>query len=373
MGECLFPEFHMSRTGEKRVKDRIRVLVADDSALMRVRISEMLNADPGIEVAGTARDGMDALEKLMRIRPDVVTLDMEMPRLDGLNALGYIMSEIPTPVVMVSAHTQRGSEATFRALEYGAVDFVPKPSGPLSRDIRKVEEELIAKVKIAAKVNLENLKFISPRGIKKEGWQVKGRSTVSGKRVVVIGASTGGPRAFATILPKLPPEIPAGVLVVQHMPTGFTKSFAKRLDKECHISVKEAEEGDVIEDGQALVAPGGYHMTVEKEKPNRGGTETVRLNHKPPWRGVRPSVDVTMESAAQVYESNVMGVLLTGMGSDGVEGMRRIREAHGRTLAEHQSTCIVYGMPKSAVYEGVVDRVVPLTEMADAIMEMLER
>ncbi|MFH1950161.1 MAG: chemotaxis response regulator protein-glutamate methylesterase [Pseudomonadota bacterium] len=353
--------------------DKIRVLVADDSALMRVRISEMLNADPEIEVIATARDGMDALEKIMKIRPDVVTLDVEMPRLDGLNTLGYIMSEIPTPVVMVSAYTQRGAEAAFRSLEYGAVDFVPKPSGTISRDIGRIREDLIAKVKIAAKVDLGKLEFISPRGIEKKRWAGKPGSMVSGKKIVAIGASTGGPRALANLLPKLPPDIAAGVLVVQHMPAGFTRSLADRLDSECLIAVKEAREGDIIEAGQALIAPGDYHMTVEKGGVDKREAETVSLNHGPPLHGVRPSVDIMMQSAARVYGSNVVGVILTGMGSDGVEGMKRIKKFDGRTLAEHESTCVVYGMPKSAIQEGVVDKVVPLSKMADAIMDMLER
>lgn len=351
--------------------NKIRVLVVDDSALMRLKISDILNSDKGIEVVATARDGEDGIKKITELKPDVVTLDIEMPRLDGLNALGYIMSEIPTPVVMVSAYTQKGAEATLRALEYGAVDFVPKPSGTISRNIETIGNELIAKVKVAAAVDLDNLEFIRPKKTSEDYIKPKSKKNVPGVKVIAIGASTGGPRALGEIIPQLDPDIPAGLLIVQHMPTGFTKSFAARLDKESKVGVKEAEVGDRIEQGMVLIAPGDYHMTVIRETTGNGTTGVVSLNQDPPVFGLRPTVDVMMLSVAEVYDDKTVGVILTGMGSDGAKGMKAIKENKGKTIAQGKDTCVVYGMPKAAIEKGIVDKVVPLNKIAEQIMKMV--
>jgi two-component system chemotaxis response regulator CheB len=354
------------------MNNKIRVLVVDDSALMRLIISDILNSDEEIEVVATARDGEDGIKKITGLRPDVVTLDIEMPRLDGLHALGYIMSEIPTPVIMVSAYTQKGSEATFRALEYGAVDFVSKPSGPISGDIRAVGDELIAKIKVAASVDLNNLEFMQSKKFSENYIKLKPRKNVHRVGVVAIGASTGGPRALEKILPQLDPDIPAGLLVVQHMPKGFTETFAARLDRESKIDIREAKAGDKIEQGKALIAPGDYHMsiTIETTGNNMAGG-VISLNQDPPVYGLRPTVDAMMLSAAEVYEDKTVGVILTGMGSDGAKGMKAIKENKGRTIAQDKATCVVYGMPKAAVEAGIVDKVVPLDKMAEEIMKMV--
>jgi two-component system chemotaxis response regulator CheB len=353
------------------MSDKIRVLVVDDSALMRLMISDILNSDKEIEVVATARDGEDGIIKVTELNPDVVTLDVEMPHLDGLHALGYIMSEIPTPVVMVSAYTQKGAEATLRALEYGAVDFVSKPSGPISRDIRTVGDELIAKVKTAATVDLDKLKFIQPKKVSENYIKPRSQKDVQGVKVVAIGASTGGPRALGQMLPQLDPDIPAGILIVQHMPKGFTKAFAGRLDRESRIEVKEAEGGDRIEQGKALIAPGDYHMIVKRKIFGKKTAGVISLNQEPPVYGLRPTVDAMMLSMAKVYGNRAVGVILTGMGSDGAKGMKAIKKNKGKTIVQDKDTCVVYGMPKAAVKERAVDKVVPVDKIAEEIMEMV--
>lgn len=351
--------------------DRIRVLVVDDSALMRLMISDILNSDREIEVVATARDGEDGIRKVTRLKPDVVALDIEMPRLDGLHALGYIMSEIPTPVVMISAFTKKGAEMTFRALEYGAVDFVCKPSGTISRNIGMVGDELIAKVKMAAKVNVDKLKFILPKETPGKYLKAKTEKMIAGGKVVAIGASTGGPRALGEILPQLDPDIPAGLVIVQHMSKGFTKAFAHRLNRESKIEVKEAEPGDKIEPGRALIAPGDYHMIVKRKAPDKETAGVIGFNQDPPVYGLRPTVDMMMVSAAETYADKTVGVILTGMGSDGAKGMKAIKENNGKTIAQDRDTCVVYGMPKAAVEVGAVDRIVPLSRIAEEIMKMV--
>lgn len=344
--------------------DKIRVLVVDDSALMRRRISDILNTDSQIQVIGTARNGEEALKMLVDLKPDVITLDIEMPKMDGLVCLGYIMSEWPTPVVMLSAHTQYGGQATIRALEYGAVDFVGKPSGVVSLDISKVAYEVTAKVKIAAKVDVSKLKIIKlPEGAKPKG----GIPSRSMEKLITIGASTGGPKALGEILPKLPVDIPAGILVIQHMPEGFTRSMAEHLNWESQIHVKEAEDQEKIRPGNAYVAPGDFHMIVER---NIEKGDIIRLKKDPPELGTRPAINVTMRSVAPIYAKRNIGVILTGMGTDGTDGLRMIRNFGGATMAEHQSTCIVYGMPRSVVEEGLADKVVPLPLIAGEIVKL---
>ncbi|GAB4268952.1 protein-glutamate methylesterase/protein-glutamine glutaminase [Thermincola ferriacetica] len=347
---------------------RIEVLVVDDSAYMRKVVSNMLQSDEEIFVVDTARDGLDALEKIKKWRPDVVTLDVEMPRMDGLTALQRIMVECPTPVVMLSSLTQEGSETTIKALTLGAVDFVPKPSGAISLDIARVKEELIRKIKVCAKASLKNIRALQMTApmLKRETVAVAAKP-LAGKtpsKVVVIGSSTGGPNALQQVVPKLPADLPAAVLIVQHMPPGFTKSLADRLNDISGITVKEASAGDTLQTGVALLAPGGYHM-------NLVSSTVIGLNQNPPVHSVRPAVDVTMESVVNYYGPNVVGVVLTGMGYDGSGGASAIKRAGGKVIAQNEDTCVVYGMPRVVVEMGKADKVLPITEIADEIVKML--
>ncbi len=336
----------------------------DDSALMRKLISDMLNSDPQIEVIATACDGLEAVNKVASLHPDVVTLDVEMPNMPGLVALGYIMSEYPTPVIMVSG--VRMPEVVLEALEMGAVDFVLKPSGTISVDIYKIQEELINKVKVATLVNLTKVRRRAPRPRPASGALRSFPRAL--KRLVAIGASTGGPQALDHVLSRLPSDLPAGILIVQHMPAGFTRSFAQRLDRCCAITVKEAEDSEPIEPGRAYIAPGGYHMRVAQALGHR---IKVRLDRSPPVVGLRPSVNVMMQTVAEVYGSRAVGVLLTGMGSDGAEGLKRIKEHGGATVAQDQATSVIYGMPKAAIESGCVDKVLPLSQIAEEITRLV--
>jgi two-component system chemotaxis response regulator CheB len=352
-------------TGVDRVigTGKIRVLVVDDSAFMRILISDMLNADPAIEVAGVARNGADGVEKVKTLSPDVITMDVEMPTMNGIEAVKRIMAEKPTPVVMVSGVTKKNADVTLEALANGAFDFVTKPSGTLSLDIENVKGELIAKIKgaSAGKIGAGRRRGPTPTRVSKAAAGAGRRS----RRVVVIGSSTGGPRALDEIFSALPDRgvAAAGMLVVQHMPPHFTKSLAERLDGHSAVHVREGEEGDVITDGSAFVAPGGYHMAV-----NSG---TIHMNKEPPVNAIRPSVDVTMFSAAKTYGPNTVGVILTGMGKDGAAGMKAIKARGGKTIACDEETSIIFGMPKEAIKLGCVDNVVPLHGIAGAIMESL--
>lgn len=334
----------------------ISVLVVDDSALMRKVISRMVESSPDCEVVGIARDGEEAVEKVAELRPDVVTLDVEMPRLNGLEALTHIMLHHPTPVVMLSALTEEGSEATVRALEIGAVDFIHKPDGSsISLSIENVGEELVKKIRVAASSRPKRLfirrkrRFESPKAFR--------------AKVIVFGASTGGPGTLIDITQSLPPKIPP-VLVVQHMPGGFTSSFAKRLNATSRLEFKEAEDKDVLKPGHGYVAPGGYHMLVDNSR--------IRLTRGPKLHGVRPAVDRTMESIASSYENKAIGIVLTGMGSDGAEGLKRIFETGGRTIAEAESSCVVFGMPQAAIEAGAAQVVLPSQRIAETVVKWLK-
>ncbi|NTV51547.1 MAG: chemotaxis response regulator protein-glutamate methylesterase [Candidatus Firestonebacteria bacterium] len=341
---------------------KIRVLVVDDSAFMRKAIRNILNSSKDMEVVATARDGLDAIKKVTDYQPDVITLDIEMPRLEGLQTLGYIMSECPTPVVMLSAYTESGGVTTMKALEYGAVDFVCKPSGPISLDLDKVEQELIAKVRTASQVDVRRLSFVDIERL------VKGPTlplaAPSERQAVVIATSTGGPRALYEIIPRLPADLPAPVLVVQHMSQGFTKSLADRMDVACALNVKEAEEGEEVKVGRVYIAPGNYHMAVFRE----GNREFIRLNQEPPRHSVRPSADVTLETAAKVYGANCLGVVLTGMGHDGAAGAKAVKLAGGQVVVQDEPTSVVFGMPKSAIDAGAADVILPLPDIAEEIV-----
>lgn len=341
----------------------IRVLVVDDSAFMRKVISDILSSGSGIEVVGTAQDGEEALRKVKELGPDVVTLDIEMPQMDGLTSLAYIMAEHPVPVVMLSAMNKREANVVIKSLEYGAVDFIPKPGGVVSLDIENVQDEILTKVKIAAGTKVKRAKLLlpKPRFVKPS---IKPR--IARKEVVAIGASTGGPRALTHVLSHLPGNIPLGFLVVQHMPSTFTASLAEHLGWQCSLKVKEAEDEETVRPGLALIAPGDYHMIVEGSSEKK-----VRLIQAPKVNGVRPSVDVMMKSVAEAYERRVLGVILTGMGADGAAGMKVIKERGGETIVEDESSCVVFGMPKAAIDLGCVDKVVPLSQIPQDIMRMI--
>lgn len=344
----------------------IRVLVVDDSTFARFAISRQLDLDPEIGVIDFACNGLEAVEKISVLKPDVVTLDVEMPRMDGLTALERIMSECPTPVIMLSSLTGEGAKATIKALELGAIDFFLKPSLAAPAGVREAAVELRTKVKVAARARV----YRSVASVGSKPTLSKAREHLRGKpplatKVVVIGSSTGGPRALCQLIPALPADIPAAILVVQHMPPGFTTTMAARLDQLSEMQVKEAEAGDVLMRGQVFVAPGDYHMTVTK-------SGTINVNQNPPVCGVRPSVDVTMESAAQAFAASSMGVVLTGMGSDGTRGTSLIKAVGGRVIAEDEYTCAVYGMPKSVAEAGNADRVVPLPRIARELVRMLK-
>ena len=333
----------------------IRVLVVDDSLLMQKVLSDLLQSDRQITVVGTARDGEEALVKVANLHPDVVTMDIEMPKMDGLTCVRRIMETRPTPVVMVSSLTQREALITLKALEYGAVDYVPKPSGQISLNMESVRDELIAKVKTAATAN------IKPSQPQTSPEPENGSGVFSGDHIIAIAASTGGPPAITKVLTALPADSPP-ILITQHMPRGVTKLFAMGLNERCKFTVKEAEEGDRVQEKLALVAPGGFHMVVTKE--NR-----IHLTTDPPVNYVRPAADVMMISMAKVYGPKNIGVVLTGMGSDGAQGIRAIKEHGGYTIAQDRATSVVYGMPYVAYQTGCVDKVVPLELIPRAILK----
>jgi two-component system, chemotaxis family, protein-glutamate methylesterase/glutaminase len=337
----------------------IRVLVVDDSAFVRQALTRMLTT-ADIEVAGTAVDGKDGFEKCLALKPDVVTLDIKMPRLDGLGALQKIMAECPTPVLLLSSLTSEGGDVTLRGLELGAMDFVDKSSVQGHMNLLSLAEELRTKVRALASVPHD--KVAPPRFVPQATPIVSPH--VRQAEVVIIGTSTGGPPALQAIIPRLPEDLASPVLVVQHMPVGFTKSLADRLDSRSKLAVREAEDGESIVPGTVLIAPAGKHMKVRR----RGNQVKVWLDDEPKNSLHRPSVDVLMTSVARTYGTRALGIILTGMGSDGVEGLRAMREAGARTLAESEETCIIYGMPKAAVEAGVVERSVPLHRMADEIL-----
>jgi two-component system chemotaxis response regulator CheB len=340
----------------------IRVLVVDDSAFVRQALTRMLGAAPDIEVVGTAVDGKEGWEKALDLRPDVVTLDIKMPRMDGLEALRRIMADCPTAVLLLSSQTKEGAEVTLRGLELGAMDFVDKTSVQGQMNLLSLSEELQAKIRALASVPRSRL-HATPQ-VRETGPKVLPAQHAARAEIVVIGTSTGGPPALQAIIPRLPEGLPSAVLVVQHMPVGFTRSLAERLDARSVVDVREAVDDELVKRGTVLIAPAGRHMKVRR----RGGVVRVWLDDEPLSTLHRPSVDVLMASVAKAYGDRTLGIVLTGMGSDGVEGLRAIREAGGLTLAESEESCVIYGMPKAAMDAGVVDRAVPLSRVADEIL-----
>lgn len=347
----------------------IRVLIVDDSAFMRKLLSDVFAAEPDFTVVDTARNGKDAADKAKWLKPDVITMDVEMPVMDGIKALEIIMRETPTPIVMVSSLTRAGADATIRALELGAVDFVAKTAGPIS-SVTSIRNEILLKCRAAAKVNVVSLAKILDKPSAGIPNAVPCTGSFTGEdQIIAIGTSTGGPRALQEIITRLPGNLPCGVVIVQHMPPGFTKSLSDRLNSLSSITVKEAEHNDVIRPGLALIAPGDYHMTVEREANRR----LIKLNQSPQVGGHRPAVDPLFESVARCYGKRALGVILTGMGHDGAKGIQAIKMQKGYAIAEDQSTAVVFGMPKSAIELGVIDKVVPLPAVAAEIVRVVSK
>lgn len=352
--------------------DQIRVLVVDDSALMRRYLTEILEGDPAIRVVGTARDGEEAVLAALSLRPDVITLDINMPKMDGLTALQYIMAQAPCPVLVISSLTQKGALTTFEALELGAVDYIAKPEGTVSLGIKDLSAEIVSKVKAVARANLRHVRKVGPQPGRTKRPCPPARSPVEvTEKVVVIGVSTGGPKTLMDILPQLPGDFPAPVVVVQHMPAHFTAAFAQRLNQHCALQVKEAADEDILQPGWVLVAPGGYHLKVRKKL---GSAEIkCRLSREPETLYV-PSVSVTFSSLLDVVGARcLIGVLLTGMGNDGANEMVKIRQGGGFTIAEAEETAVVWGMPREAIERGGATLVLPSYAIAQALVEEVNK
>jgi len=358
----------------------IRVMVIDDSALVRRIATDIITADPEMMVVATAAQAEFALPKLEKEMPDVITLDMEMPGMGGLEAIRRIMAVRPTPIIVLSAHARKGADVTLQALDLGAVDFVLKPSASLSGGLASVAQELTEKVR-----NASHIRFAAPKTpavLPSQGLLAprpspavaaaapRPRVDWSGDtdcELVAIGTSTGGPVALKTVLSMLPANLPVGVVVVQHMPPVFTKAFAERLDGSCSVRVKEAEDGDAIMPGRVLLAPGNWHMTVSKF----GSEPHVALNQSENVNGHRPSVDVLMHSVALEYGSRALGVIMTGMGKDGALGLRELHRRGGRVIAQDKDTSAIYGMNREVVQNGDADEVAPVEQIADRIVDLL--
>ena len=335
---------------------KIRVLVVDDSALMRKLIPQMLEGDPAIEVVGTAIDGSFCLKKIEELHPDVVTLDLQMPGMNGIDTLREIMRGNPLPVIVVSSHSTEGASVTFKALGLGAVDFVTKPQDA-SAQMAATASELIAKIKAAATSKVVR---IGSAGTAAPAEKASAKLGPPPSKLVAIGISTGGPQALEFLLAQLPPDFPGAIVVVQHMPEGFTDMFARRLDELCSLRVKEAQSGDALQSGRVLVCPGSRHMKVKRL--SMGDivvlTDDVRVN------GHRPSVDVLFRSVADEFGPQAVAVLMTGMGDDGAEGLGAVKKAGGMTIAQDEASCVVFGMPKVAIERGYATRVVSLDVLA---------
>jgi two-component system chemotaxis response regulator CheB len=349
--------------------ERRTVLVVDDSAFMRKLISEIIGGSSEFTVVGTARNGADALKQIQQLDPAIVTLDIEMPEMNGLDALKAIMTRFPRPVVMLSAaSTGPGADITIRALELGAVDFVHKPSGPISLELQSISDRILGALRAAACVNMETVSGAAAiRSTPVAGATARRTAADGVSRVVAIAASTGGPRALTDVLPRLPADLAAAVVVVQHMPSGFTRSFANRLDALCSLRVCEAADGEQLRSGNVYLAPGGYHMTVNVVN----GSPRLSLDQSAAIWGVRPSADPLFRSVARAFAPDVVGVVLTGMGRDGAEGLREIRQSGGLGIVQDQESSVIYGMPQAALNHAGADRVARLDAIADSIRDLL--
>ena len=354
----------------KKVKEtrKPRVLVVDDSAFMRKLIAEMVQSSDEFTVVGSAVNGEDGLRQIRELDPDIVTLDIEMPVMDGLIALERLMKTHPRPVVMLSAAgSQHGTDMTIRALELGAVEFVRKPSGPISIDLVTVREELINALRAAAKTNMRGLKSALRRTPPKRPAEPPPATSKGPALVIAMASSTGGPRALAEIIPHIPSDLGVAVLVVQHMPKDFTRSLAQRLDLTSPMPVTEAVDNEPIVANRVYLAPGGMHMTVASSPEG----VVVRLDSGPPVWGVRPAADPLFKSVSKVFGKNAIGAILTGMGRDGAEGLRLIRAAGGVGLVQDESSSVIYGMPQAALAAGGADHVVAVGDIATTLVSII--
>lgn len=344
----------------------IKVLVVDDSALVRSLLSEIINTTPGLVLVGAAPDAYVARDMVKKFKPDVITLDIEMPRMDGLSFLEKLMIARPTPVVMISTLTEAGADATIRALELGAVDFIPKPKLGVVEGIREYTALIVEKIQTAANAKVKPLQKSMQRQDTAVPHKATSFSLKSTEKLIAIGASTGGTEAIKELLLQLPPAVP-GIVITQHMPAGFTRTYAERLNRLTRLHVIEAQGGERVLPGHAYLAPGGHHLTVIRS----GADYLTWLSDAEPLHRHRPAVDVMMNSVAAVAGQNVIGVLLTGMGKDGAAGMLEIHKRGGYTLAQSEASCVVYGMPKEAVLLGGVDEVLPLESMGERLLQYL--
>ena len=358
---------HIIKPSEENL---VKVVVIDDSAFMRKSLTLMLESDPEIKVIATARDGTEGIEKINKLRPDIVTLDIDMPGMDGLTALKIIMEQMPMPVLMVSSLTTEGAQATMQAFDLGAVDFISKDLSYVSTNIKNIKYELIEKVKQIARSSLIHTRFRMRRLVqstqhkkvtdKPKFKKVPFGSIMLDLRAIVIGVSTGGPQALLNMIPKLPKQFPLGVAIVQHMPPHFTQTLAERLNSISNVIVKEAEHGEPIEPGKVLIAPGGKQMTFSNSSPRI----TAEISNEPMDILYRPSVDLMMTSAATAFNSPLLGIIMTGMGKDGIEGLKLIKSKGGYVISQDEESCVVYGMPRAALEEGVVDSVLSLNDIS---------
>ena len=350
---------------------KTRVVVVDDSALVRSLLAEIINRQPDMECVGAAADPLIAREMIRELNPDVITLDVEMPRMDGIDFLGKLMRLRPMPVVMVSTLTERGADVTLRALELGAVDFVAKPKIGVADGLKLLAQDITDKVRIASKARMHRA---PPQGhaaaagahIDRPAAPAAAIGRLSTEKIIFIGASTGGTEATKEVLMNLPADCPA-VVITQHMPPGFTKSYAARLDGLCRMSVAEARDGERILPGHAYIAPGGLHLSVERS----GANYIARVVDGEPVNRHKPSVEVLFKSAARVVGPNALGLMLTGMGADGASAMKEMRDAGSYNLAQDEASCVVFGMPREAIAAGAAHEVLPLTQIAGKLIERL--
>ncbi|GHV33053.1 chemotaxis response regulator protein-glutamate methylesterase [Synergistales bacterium] len=354
-------------------ESRVRVIIVDDSALMRRMLGDILSSEPRIEVIGTAKDGVDAIAKIKLLSPDVVTLDVEMPNKGGLEVLKEVMTNNPVPVIMVSSHTQEGAQVTLKALTLGCVDFVAKPSGAISTDIKDVAAELISKVLMAKHAKLRSTaKDAARHSVASTAQPPINRAAAKTlkREIVAIAASTGGPMALQQLMSGLPGNFPVPIVITQHMPKDFTASFARRLDSVSALTVVEGEEGMPLKPGVAVIAPGGSHLIVKRRNP--GLSAFCGLSDAPPVLSVKPAANIMFLSVADEFGGNMVGVILTGMGRDGTDGAVALRAKGAYIIAEAQETCVVYGMSRAAVEAGVVDEVLPLHDIAGALVRCVK-
>ncbi len=365
---------------------KIRVVVVDDSALVRSMLTEIINRQPDMECIGAAADPILAREMIRNLNPDVITLDVEMPRMDGIDFLSKLMRLRPMPVVMVSTLTERGADVTLKALELGAIDFVAKPKIGVADGLRQLADDITDKVRIASKARIHRAPAPAPvatTGSPSSGGASRNAAApaapaaprtsastslgrLSTEKIIFIGASTGGTEATKEVLLSLPPDSP-GVVITQHMPPGFTRNYAARLDGLCKISVKEASDGERILPGHAYIAPGGMHLSVERS----GANYIARVQDGDPVNRHKPSVEVLFKSAARVVGPNAIGIMLTGMGGDGAHAMREMKDAGAYCVAQDEASCVVFGMPREAINAGAVQEVLPLTQIAQHVLDHL--